>query len=349
MTAAAIRAEHSGEPASRRPLVLTMGEPAGIGGEITLRAWLTRDPAIPAFVAIDNYERLMRLADELAVDVPLRVVETTAEAAEVFGRALPVLDIPLAVAPVPGRPTSENAVAVVHAIDRAVALVRTGEAAAVVTNPIHKNALYEAGFKHPGHTEYLADLNGSGNTPEMMLVCDQLRTVPVSIHVSLRDALDQLTTGRIVDCGTVVARALSEDFGIAAPRLAVAGLNPHAGEQRAMGNEDADIVAPAVARLREAGIAVSGPHPPDTLFSAANRETYDAALCMYHDQALIPIKTLDFEGGVNVTLGLDFVRTSPDHGTALDIAGTGRASERSLMEALRLAGEISDRRLALGR
>jgi 4-hydroxythreonine-4-phosphate dehydrogenase len=233
---------------------------------------------------------------------------------------------------------------VLDSIARAVAFVRAGEAAAVVTGSIHKKTLYEAGFAHPGHTEYLADLAGGGAQPVMMLVGAGLRVVPVTIHMPLRAALDSLSTASIVATGRIVARALLQDFGIAAPRLAVAGLNPHAGEEGALGREDIEIVAPAVAALRAAGIDAAGPLPPDTMFHDAARARYDAALCMYHDQALIPLKTLAFDTGVNVTLGLPFVRTSPDHGTALNIAGKGIASPASLVAAIKLADALGRRR-----
>ena len=237
----------------------------------------------------------------------------------------------------------------IGAIDRAVADVQGGRAAALVTNPINKEALYRAGFHHPGHTEYLGELAGllygkPGLTPIMMLASPQLRVVPVTIHLALRQAIAALTSAMIVTAGRVTRTALQRDFGIAAPVLAVAGLNPHAGEGGSLGREDMDIVAPAIAELRAAGIDARGPLAADTMFHAAARQSYDAALCMYHDQALIPIKTLDFDGAVNVTLGLPFIRTSPDHGTAFDIAGQGIARPDSLIAALRLAAEMAARR-----
>ena len=328
------------------PLAVTMGEPAGIGGEITLKAWLRRDRRMPPFVAIDDAGRLERLAATLGLAVPVRTVATAADAVATFARALPVLHRPLSVEPLPGRPDPANTPAVVAAIETAVALARAGTIAGVVTNPIHKRVLYRSGFEFPGHTEFIAALAGDGAVPVMMLACPELKVVPVTVHVSLREAVDALTPEAIVRAGTITARALRLDFGIARPRLAVAGLNPHAGEDGAMGGEDAAIVAPAVATLRAHGIEARGPLPADTLFSARARSGYDAALCMYHDQALIPLKTLDFDGGVNVTLGLPLVRPSPDHGTALDIAGSGRASEASLVAAIALAAEIAARRAA---
>ena len=237
----------------------------------------------------------------------------------------------------------------VRAIDLAVAAARDGTASAVVTNPINKDALYRAGFRHPGHTEYLAELAGLKAPAIMMLACPELRVVPVTIHHALREAIGLLTDragDRRIYAGRVVDAALRRDFGIAAPRLAVAGLNPHAGENGGLGREDIDIVAPAIAALREAGIDARGPLAADTMFHAAARRGYDAALCMYHDQALIPIKTIDFDGGVNVTLGLPFIRTSPDHGTAFDNAGKGVARPDSLIAALRLACAMAARRAA---
>ena len=225
-----------------------------------------------------------------------------------------------------------------------MALARAGRAAGVVTNPIQKNVLTAAGFPHPGHTEFLGALAGTGVPPVMMLASPDLRVVPVTVHEPLRAAIARLTTDMIVATARIAHAALIADFGIAAPRLAVAGLNPHAGEDGTLGTEDRDIVAPAVAALRDLGIAARGPVPPDTMFTAHARPTYDAAICLYHDQALIPIKTLDMAGGVNVTLGLSIVRTSPDHGTALDIAGRGLADPSSLVAALRMAAVIAGNR-----
>jgi 4-hydroxythreonine-4-phosphate dehydrogenase len=232
---------------------------------------------------------------------------------------------------------------VIAAIETAVGLARSGQVGAVVTNPIQKSVLAAAGFPHPGHTEFLGALAGGGAPPVMMLACPQLRVVPVTVHEPLARAIARLTPGMIVDTARLVARELAARFAIARPRLAVAGLNPHAGEAGTMGREDIDIVAPAIAQLRAEGIDARGPLPPDTMFTALARPTYDAAICLYHDQALIPIKTLDMAGGVNVTLGLSIIRTSPDHGTALDIAGRGVADPASLIAALRLAADLSRR------
>jgi len=318
-----------------------MGEPAGIGGEIALQAWLRRDSdRLPAFFLLDDPQRLERLADRFGWRVPLHRIATPGDATACFRNALPVLPLTLAAAVEPGRPDPANAPAVLQAIEQATAMARSGEAGAMVTNPIHKAALYGAGFRYPGHTEFIAALCDHV-TPVMMLASDRLRVVPVTIHVSLRQAIDLLTTDLIVTTARITAADLRNTFGIPQPRLAVAGLNPHAGEDGAMGEEDAAIVAPAVERLRAEGIDAVGPLPPDTMFHAAARAGYDAAICMYHDQALIPIKTLDFDHGVNVTLGLPIIRTSPDHGTAFDIAGQGIARADSLVAALRMAGDMA--------
>jgi len=336
-------------PPNNTPLAVTMGEPAGVGGDIVLKAWAARREAgVAPFVLLDDPDRLTALAARLGMDVPVRAVASAGEAPGLFDTALPVLPVALAAPVVAGRPDPANGAAVIASIDRAVALVRAGEASAVVTNPIQKSALYAAGFRHPGHTEYLAHLAGLADEPIMMLAAADLRVVPVTIHVSLRDAVDRLTTAAIVHAGRVTAAALTRDFGIARPRLAVAALNPHAGEGGAMGREEIDLIEPAVAALQAEGIAAFGPRPSDTLFHAAARAGFDAALCMYHDQALIPLKTVDFDSGVNITLGLPFVRTSPDHGTALDIAGTGTASAVSLLAALAMAERMAGNRRGAG-
>lgn len=315
-----------------------MGEPAGIGAEIAVGAWRALRAAGPAFVLLDDATRF--------AGVPVRRVATAAEATAVFADALPVLHRPLPAAVEPGRPDVANAAAVIAAIEEAVALARAGEVAGIVTNPIQKSVLTAAGFPHPGHTEFLGALAGLAAPPVMLLACPGLRTVPVTVHEPLAAAIARLTPALIEATARAVHAALIANFGITAPRLAVAGLNPHAGEAGTLGLEDRDIVAPAIAALRDAGIDATGPWPADTLFTPHARATYDAAICLYHDQALIPVKTLDMAGGVNVTLGLPFVRTSPDHGTALDIAGTGRADPASLIAALRLAAEIAAHRSA---
>jgi 4-hydroxythreonine-4-phosphate dehydrogenase len=324
------------------PLAVTMGEPAGVGGELTLKAWLARSGTRP-FFAIDDPARLAALAGKLGLAVPVREIATPAEAATVFKTALPVLRVRLKAPAKAGQPDPVNASATLEAIERAARLAQAGEIAGFATNPIQKKTLQDAGFRHPGHTEFLAELAG-GQDVAMMLACPELRVVPVTIHLSLADALHALTPDVIVRAGRITAAGLKSLFGLSRPRLAVAALNPHAGEQGAMGDEESRIIAPAIATLRADGIEVRGPAPADTLFHPAARATYDAALCMYHDQALIPIKTIDFSGGVNVTLGLPFVRTSPDHGTALDIAGTGRADPASLIAALAMADDMARRR-----
>jgi 4-hydroxythreonine-4-phosphate dehydrogenase len=329
------------------PLILTMGEPAGIGGDIALAAWRDRTRLdLPPFALIDDADRLAALAGALGWSVPLARLEAPGAAAGVFAEALPVLHRPLPVPVRPGRPDPANAGAVMGAIAEAVALTTAGQAAAVVTNPINKDVLQLGGFGFPGHTEYLADLAGDGTVPVMMLACPALRVVPVTIHIPLARVAATLSTEAIVHAGRVTARALRQDFGIAAPRLAVAALNPHAGEHGRMGDEETRVIQPAVNTLRAEGLTVSDPLPADTLFHPDARARHDAALCMYHDQALIPLKTIDFAGGVNVTLGLPFVRTSPDHGTAFDIAGRGIASPESLVAALRMAADMATRRRA---
>jgi 4-hydroxythreonine-4-phosphate dehydrogenase len=329
---------------AQRPLALTMGEPAGIAGEIAIKAWHAPDGRpVPAFCMIGDPDWLRAEAHRMKSHQHIVEVGSLAEGGKRFFEGLPVLPERLAARAAPANPDVRNAQAVVAAIRRAVASAESGEAAGVVTNPIHKATLYGAGFKFPGHTEYLAELCG-GAKPAMMLVVEGLRVVPVTVHLSLADACRALTTEAIVAAAQTTHAALIRDFGIAAPRLAVAALNPHAGEDGAMGREELTIIAPAVAALRQRGIDAKGPLPADTLFHAAARTRYDAAICMYHDQALIPLKTLDFAGGVNVTLGLPIVRTSPDHGTAFDIAGQDKADPSSLLAALRLAARIAAQR-----
>ncbi len=314
-----------------------MGDPAGIGGELTLRAWLALRATGPAFVAVDDPERLMSLAQRNGLDVPVRPVNDAASGGAIFMSALPVLPMPLAAEAIPGQPDATNARSVVASIERATMLARQGHVSGVVTNPINKAALYQAGFAYPGHTEFLAELTGATGRQVMMLASPMLRVVPVTVHASLRNSIAMLTADMIVAAARTTAEALQRDFGVTAPRLAIAGLNPHAGEKGALGTEETTIIQPAIDALRTAGIDVSGPWPPDTMFTAQARARYDVAICMYHDQALIPLKTLDMDHGVNVTLGLPIVRTSPDHGTAYDIAGRGVADPTSLIAAIELA------------
>jgi 4-hydroxythreonine-4-phosphate dehydrogenase len=326
---------------AQRPLALTMGEPAGIAGEIAIKAWHAPDGRpVPPFCVIGDPDWLRAEAHRVKSHLHIFEVGSMAEAGKRFFEGLPVLAEQLKAKPAPGKPDARNAEAVVASIRTAVGLAQGGDAAGVVTNPIHKATLYGAGFKFPGHTEYLAELCG-GAHPVMMLAIEGLRVVPVTVHLSLADACRALTTEAILTAATTAHAALKRDFGIASPRIAVAALNPHAGESGALGREEQTVIAPAVAELRKRGLEVIGPHPADTLFHAAGRARYDAAICMYHDQALIPLKTLDFAGGVNVTLGLPIVRTSPDHGTAFDIAGQDRADPSSLLAALRLASRIA--------
>jgi 4-hydroxythreonine-4-phosphate dehydrogenase len=323
-----------------------MGEPAGIGGEITLKAWLGRGNGIPPFYLIDDLDRIAALARRLGWPVPVRPLSAPEDALTVFADALPVAPIGIASRALPAHPDPADAPAILGAIETGVRHVLSGRAAALVTNPIHKDSLYRAGFPYPGHTEYLAALAGVTEAPVMMLVCQGLRVVPVTVHLALRQAIQRLCTAAIVHAGRVAEAALRRDFGVAAPILAIAGLNPHAGEAGGLGREEIEIIEPAIARLRAASIDARGPLAADTMFHAEARRSYDAALCMYHDQALIPIKTIDFDGGVNVTLGLPFVRTSPDHGTAFAIAGRGVARAESLIAALRLAADMAARRAA---
>ena len=328
----------------RAPIALTMGDPAGIGGEIALLAWHRARADLPPFFVLDDPKRLKRLAERIGLAVPVAAIARPEDAAETYASALPVLALSVAPRSEPGRPAARDALLVVESIDRAVGFVRDGRAGALVTNPVHKTALYDAGFPDPGHTEYLARLAGLETAPVMMLAILGLRVVPVTIHMALAQAIATLNAERIVHAARVTAAALRVDFGIARPRLAVAGLNPHAGEDGHMGREEIEMIAPAVETIRRDGIEVLGPLPPDTMFHAGARARYDAAICMYHDQALIPLKTLDFDRGVNVTLGRPFVRTSPDHGTAFDIAGTGTASPESLIAALNMAEAMARNR-----
>jgi 4-hydroxythreonine-4-phosphate dehydrogenase len=327
------------------PLALTLGEPAGIGPDLTLAVWLKRRTLhMPPFYVIGDVEFLAARARLLHVDVPLARV-TPGEATAVFGNALPVVPLEEPVTAPPGTPDDSSAPAAIASIRRAVADVLDGKAAAVVTNPIAKNVLYRADFADPGHTEFLARLaqetTGQAAMPVMLLWAPELAVVPVTIHIPLRNVVAQLTSDLIATTGRIVARDMEQRFGIVRPRLAIAGLNPHAGEDGTIGDEDRDIVAPAVRRLQADGIDARGPLPADTLFHDRARTLYDVALCMYHDQALIPIKTLAFDHGVNVTLGLPFVRTSPDHGTAFALAGTGTANPASLIAAIKLAAQLA--------
>jgi 4-hydroxythreonine-4-phosphate dehydrogenase len=330
-----------------RPLALTLGEPAGIGPDLAIAVWRRRAALdLPPFYVLGDPAFLARRATLAGVPVPVHACEP-AGAASIFAAALPVVDTGVAATATPGHPDEASAPAAIAAIRLGVDHVLGGKASALVTNPVAKNVLYRSGFREPGHTEYLAKLaaaaTGRLRRPVMMLWSPELAVVPVTIHLPLADVPAALDTGLIVETARIVAADMASRFGIARPRLAIAGLNPHAGEDGAMGTEDKTVVAPAVEALRSDGIDARGPLPADTMFHPAARATYDAALCMYHDQALIPIKTLAFDHGVNVTLGLPFVRTSPDHGTAFDIAGSDRADPSSLIAALRLAARLAAR------
>ncbi|MGV8929075.1 MAG: 4-hydroxythreonine-4-phosphate dehydrogenase PdxA [Brevundimonas sp.] len=322
------------------PLALSMGEPAGVGPEIIAKAWSVLRASGPAFVVIGD-AALMRAQGQ-----PVATVLAAAEAPAVFGRAIPVLDTPLPAPVTPGRPEPANAGAVADWIEQAVSLVLSGDASGMVTAPIAKAPLYAAGFGFPGHTEFLAELTADApytgtRGPVMMLTARDLRACLVTIHAPLVEVPELVTAERVCRTARVVHEALQRDFGIARPRLALAGLNPHAGESGAIGLEEIEVLIPAATALRAEGIAITDPLPADTLFHEDARAAYDAVLCLYHDQALIPVKTLDFWGGVNTTLGLPVVRTSPDHGTGFDIAGKGIARADSLIAAIRLAGVMA--------
>jgi 4-hydroxythreonine-4-phosphate dehydrogenase len=327
-----------------KALALTLGEPAGIGPDIAIAAWLRRhELTLPAFYVVGDREFLDRRAKVLGVDLKLKDVRAE-DATAAFADALPVVSTGHAATARPGQPDGGSAQAAIGSIRHAVGDVRAGRAAAVVTNPIAKHVLYDAGFRHPGHTEFLAELAAEdGKTPQpvMLLWSPVLAVVPVTIHLALRDAIAQLSSDLIASTARIVAAGLQARFGVPRPRLAISGLNPHAGEDGSLGTEEQTIVTPAIEKLRKEGFDVSGPLPADTMFHAAARKTYDCAICMVHDQALIPVKTLAFDDAVNVTLGLPFIRTSPDHGTAFDIAGSGRASPASLIAALRLAARMA--------
>lgn len=341
--------KHAVNKMINKPLALTMGEPSGIGGELTLKAWrYAKKENLAPFFAIDCVERLR----DLYPDTPVEEIKTPAEALTVFKNALPVLPLILKEKPILGVLNPLNSSAVIESIERAVHFCLNEEVGGVVTNPIHKAALYEAGFSHPGHTEFIGDLcskyMGQKVTPVMMLAAKDLRVVPLTVHIPLKD-VSQAVTGELLrhKC-EIIYRTLKEDFKIDAPRIAVAGLNPHAGENGTIGSEDRDILVPAIKAMQAVGMNVTGPYPADTLFHEEARTGYDLAVGMYHDQALIPLKTLDFHGGVNVTIGLPIIRTSPDHGTALDIAGKGIAKADSLINAIKMAEKISGNRSLAG-
>lgn len=329
----------------QRPLAVTLGEPAGIGPDITLIAWSQREALeLPPFYVVGDARALQRRAQQLGLSVSFANV-TASEAMNAFADALPVVALDLPVTAEPGSPDDSSAPAAIASIRTAVADVLAGRASAIVTNPVAKNVLYRAGFPDPGHTEFLGRLAKEAKLPArpvMMIWSPELAVVPVTVHQPLRDVASTLTTEMIVEIGRIVARDLRERFGMAAPRLSIAGLNPHAGEDGTIGGDDRDVIAPAVRQLAKEGIDARGPFPADTLFHDAARKLYDVAVCMYHDQALIPVKTLAFDHAVNVTLGLPFVRTSPDHGTAFAVAGTGRANATSFVQSLKLAARLTE-------
>ena len=331
------------------PLVASLGEPAGAGPDIMLQAYAARASGqhdVPAFVVIgcaatlEARGRLLGLSNA----APVVRISSLAEATQALERGLPVLDLALNGEVTPGQPSAGQAASVIDWIAEAARLVMTGEAGGMVTGPIQKETLYQAGFSHQGHTDYLAHLAreaGHEAEPVMMLSAGDFRTVPLTVHVPLADVPGLVSGAAIIAQGRIIHRDLARYFGIANPRIAVAGLNPHAGEGGSIGTEDRDIIAPAIAALRSEGISASGPHSADTMFHDEARARYDLALCMYHDQALIPVKTLGFHIGVNTTLGLPFVRTSPDHGTALDVAGSGKANPSSFIAALNAAQSMA--------
>lgn len=326
------------------PLAVSLGDPAGIAPEVIVEAWARRqEEGLAPFFVVGGASVLRHAAATRGIDLPVAVISTPHEASA-FATALPVLGEEDCT-PSPGTPTLEGAYLALHSLTRATALALAGEAGAVVTGPIAKSKLAQAGFTQPGQTEFLADACGLPHEDAvMMLAGPSLRTVPLTVHEALAAVPGLITRDLIERKARIIARALARDFGLAAPRIAITGLNPHAGEDGRMGHEDRDVIVPAIAALQGEGLAVTGPHPADALFAAHERSRYDVALCMYHDQALIPIKTLDFDQGVNVTLGLPIVRTSPDHGTAFAIAGRNQASPGAMIAAIRMAGECAARR-----
>ncbi len=330
---------------SEGALVVSLGDPAGVGPELIAAAWAARDAGqLPPFVVAGGAEVLAAAAQSRGLSVPIREVFHPAEALECFEFVLPVLagadgDY------TPGAPSRAGAELALASLSEATELTRNGDCWGMVTAPIAKSLLAEVGFTHPGQTEFVAEACGiAADDAVMMLAGPTLRTVPLTVHVALSAVPGLISTDLILRKARIVARALARDFGIEQPRLAIAALNPHAGEDGRMGHEDAAVIAPAIAALQAEGIDASGPHPADALFTPRARATYDAALCMYHDQALVPLKALDFDEGVNVTLGLPIVRTSPDHGTAFGIAGKGLADPGATIAAIRMAGEIAVRR-----
>ncbi|MDZ4306620.1 4-hydroxythreonine-4-phosphate dehydrogenase PdxA [Allopontixanthobacter sp.] len=331
-------------------LAVSLGDPAGVGPELIAAAWRLREAEeLPPFFVVGGAEILAAAAAVGGHDLPIVRISGTDGAEASFAGALPVLDLPdaLNLAYTPGSPNPEGAALALASLTLATRMALSGAASGLVTGPVAKSLLAEVGFAFPGQTEFLGSAcDLPADDAVMMLAGPQLRTVPLTVHCALADVPGLLTAELICRRARITAAALQRDFWIANPRLAVAALNPHAGEGGKFGDEETRIMAPAIAALRAEGLDVTGPHPADALFAARARPTYDAALCMYHDQALIPLKTLDFDAGVNVTLGLPIIRTSPDHGTAFDIAGKGVADPGAMIAAIRMAGEMAARRLA---
>lgn len=322
------------------PLALTLGEPAGIGPDLTLKLWAERVARkLPPFFLVADRAFIAARANALSLDIPFAECAPE-EAARRFPEALPIVSSGTPAVALPGQPGPSSAAAARASIDLAVRLTQQGKASAVVTNPIAKHVMQAGGFAFPGHTEYLAHLSGAP-LPVMLIWSEELAVVPLTIHIPLRDVSTAITTELIVESARITARDYRQRFGIASPRLAICGLNPHAGEEGTIGREEIEIIAPALRQLRAEGIDVTGPFPADSLFHAQARRRYDVALGMYHDQVLAPVKALAFDRAVNVTLGLPFVRTSPDHGTAFDLAGTGKADPSSLEAALKLAARLA--------
>ncbi len=324
------------------PVAITMGDPNAIGLETIISAWQQRQAnGLSPFLLYAHRDAIGAIAPDMAVEF----IGGPNEAIDVFDRALPVMEIAGDFTPSPGVSQPSNSPIIIAAIESATRAAMQGEVSAVVTAPIHKASMAQGGFHHSGHTGFLAELCGlPSDKAVMMLANEHLRAVPVTIHLGLKDAIASLKAETIIHAACTTHGALRRDFGIEHPRLAIAGLNPHAGEEGLMGLEDGLIIKPAIDMLQDFGIDATGPYPADTLFHAEARAKYDAALCMYHDQALIPVKTLDFHGGVNVTLGLPIIRTSPDHGTAFDIVGTGTARPDSMIAAIRMAANCADKR-----
>ena len=323
------------------PFIISLGDPAGVGPEVTARAWEQRHrAALPAFVAVGDVASIRAVWAG-----PVQQVDNMADGMACFEHALPVWHVEDSGPLTPGKPTAAGAHCALHALELAVGMSRTGDAAGMVTAPICKDQLYQVGFTHAGQTEFIADRCGVSHTNAvMMLAGSDLRVVPITVHVPMRDVSDLLTIDLVVCKTLATARAMGRNLGISHPRLALAGFNPHAGENGAIGREEIDILIPAIAQLAAQGLNVTGPHSPDALFTPLARLSYDVAMCIYHDQALIPLKALYFDEGVNITLGLPIIRTSPDHGTAFNIAGSGTASPGPMIAAIRMAGVIASQR-----